>query len=171
MRLGGPGRASTRIQEAGFSGDSGPEAAGRGAGAIVEGVTPDEAIALTRAHIERQFPKVCTRCERRYESLAEYLLHTSHAGDPQSYDAELDRLEPTAPIGTFSLANCGCGGTMSIGSDGMSHLTYWRLMAWAWSETRRRGITFRELLAWVRSEIDRRVLSEVRIASRGAVEE
>lgn len=123
-------------------------------------MTADEAIELTRAHIERQFPRACTRCKRRYATLAQYVQETTHVGEPQSYDAELEQVQVAAPIGTIALANCACGGTMGISSEGMSLLTYWRLMAWGWTECRRRHITFSELLAWVRSEVDRRTLAD-----------
>jgi CTP:molybdopterin cytidylyltransferase MocA len=125
------------------------------------GVTADETIVLVRAHIERQFPKTCPNCGRVFGSLAEYLRVTRHVGEPVSYDAdhEEDQL-PREPLGTFSLANCPCGTTVSIGSDGMSLLTMWRLMRFARTETRRRGIPLTEFLAWVRDEIDRRVLAE-----------
>ena len=123
-------------------------------------MTFDEAVSLVRAHVEAQFPKACPQCARVFGSLPEYLRGTRHVGAPHSYDAELGDFTPEKPIGTHSIACCPCGTSMSIGSAGINPLTFSRLMTFAFSETRRRGMTVAELLAEVRDEIDRQVLAE-----------
>jgi hypothetical protein len=119
-----------------------------------------EEVRLTREHIEAQFPKACTACGRRFETLADYLRATRHAGLPVSYDADVGEWTPAEPIGVFALANCPCGTTLAITSRGMSLFTMWRLMLWARAESHCRGIGIRQLLGEVRSEIDRQVLAE-----------
>ena len=123
-------------------------------------MTSDEAIRLTRKHIEGQFPKTCTMCGARYENLAAYLRGTTHVGAPVSFDVAMGDLHPREPAGTFSLANCACGTTLSISSEGMSLVTLWRLLGWLYVEALRRRVTVGAVLKWVRAEIDRRVLSE-----------
>jgi len=123
-------------------------------------VTSADAIRLTRQHVERQFPKVCGACGQRFESLIEYLRLTTHVGDVASLDAQMGDWRPKRPAGTLSLANCRCGTTLAVGSDGMGLFTLWRLLHWAKGETKRRGVTLECVLTSVREEIDREVLAE-----------
>lgn len=123
-------------------------------------MTSEEAVALTRAHVESQFPKVCGKCGAVFADLREFLLKTRHLGDPISYDEELGDREPKKPYGIFSFANCACGTTVVVTSQGMSLATMWSLMAWAREEAGRRGQTWRQVVAWVREEIDKQVLAE-----------
>lgn len=99
-------------------------------------------------------------CGRVFGSLTEYVRVTSHVGQPVSYDAENDDWKPREPVGTFAVALCPCGTSLAIGSGGMRLTTLWRLMRFARTETRRRGITLRQYLALIRGEIDRQVLAE-----------
>ncbi|MFI5362027.1 MAG: hypothetical protein ACHQ49_08675 [Elusimicrobiota bacterium] len=122
-------------------------------------MTAEDAIRLTREHVERQFPKRCQACGAEFASLVDYLRRTKHVGDPASYDDESEP-RPRDPMGIFAFANCRCGSTLTITSEGMSLLTLWRLMGWARAESRRRGVGFGQVVAWVRDEIDRRVLAE-----------
>src|SRR5262245_42787645 len=78
-----------------------------------------EVVAVVRAHIETKFPKVCTKCGRTFASLKEYLQGTTHVGNPVSYDAEMKSWSPFKPVGTLSFANCPCGTTLAVSSDGM----------------------------------------------------
>jgi hypothetical protein len=128
-------------------------------------VTADNAIRMTRAHIEGQFPKTCPSCQKVFATLADYLLETRHVGAPISYDADAGNWAPTEPVGTVSLANCSCGSTLVIDSDSMGLWTMWRLMRWARHESRRRGITVGQLLTWVRAQIDEQVLGGRRAGS------
>ena len=118
----------------------------------------DEAVRLTREHIERQFPKICTQCGRTFASLGEYIRDTERVGDPVSYDAERKVWKPRRPVGTLAFANCSCGTTLTVSSRGMELRTLWRIMWWARAECRRRGQTFGQILAWMRAELRRQVL-------------
>ncbi|MGW8370225.1 MAG: hypothetical protein ACWGPN_16295 [Gammaproteobacteria bacterium] len=120
----------------------------------------DDVVTIVRAHIERKFPMTCSKCGRRFASLRDYLLNTTHVGSPVSYDAELTDWRPRLPIGTMSFANCRCGTTLSISSQGMGLMAMWRLLRWARKESLQRNISTRELLDGVRSKIDRQVLAE-----------
>ena len=117
-----------------------------------------DVVAVVRAHIETKFPKVCSKCGQTFASLKEYLQRTTHVGDPVSYDAELKKWRPWKPVGTLSFANCPCGTTLAISSDGMGVMVMWRLLRWARIESARRKISVRQLLDEVRKEIDRQVL-------------
>ena len=119
-----------------------------------------DVVAVVRAHIEAKFPKSCSKCGRTYSSLKEYLQCTTHVGNPVSYDADLKRWRPRNPVGTLSFANCGCGTTLAISSDGMGVILMWRLLLWAKKESARRNISVGELLYGVREKIVRQVLGQ-----------
>ena len=123
-------------------------------------MTETEFIRIVRRHLDRQFPKRCSKCGVVYEDLADYLRNTTHAGPPVSYDAEIGIWTPSAPIGTISIANCKCGTSLSVDSEGIGLWSMIRMLHWARRETRRRGISIRQLLEEIRSKIDEQVLSE-----------
>ena len=76
------------------------------------------------------------------------------------YDADRGDWLPMQPIGTVTFANCPCGTTLALSSAGMPLPRLWRLLNWARTETKRRGLTPRELLNCLRDEICKQVLSE-----------
>jgi signal transduction histidine kinase len=117
------------------------------------------AAELTRRHLESLFPKRCAKCGRVFADLREYLRDTRHVGSPVSYDAADGDWRPLRPVGTMSLANCACGSTLALGSEGMGLRTVWRLMAFARRETKRRGVPVAQVLEELRREVDRQVLS------------
>ena len=116
-------------------------------------LTEAEVIRIMREHLEGLFPKVCTNCKRRFANLREYLLVTKHLGSSISYDAEAGDWTPVRPVGTLTFANCPCGTTLALSSNGMPLLRLWSLLNWARIETKRRGLTPRELLDYLRDEI------------------
>jgi len=120
----------------------------------------DKVVKIIRHFIEKQFPKECSCCKRRFMTLKEYLQVTTHLGKPISYDADLGEWQPKKPLGTHSFSNCPCGNTLTIGSDGMGVFTMLQLLLWARGETRKRGISTRDLLAHVREKIDKQVLAK-----------
>jgi hypothetical protein len=122
-------------------------------------VTLETAVALSRAHLESLFPRNCSKCGRLFPSLADYLRNTIHVDAPISYDAVSAEV-PAVPVGTMSFANCACGTTLSLGSEGMPVETIVRLMVWARAEIERRGVTIRDVLIELRDEIDRCVLAD-----------
>jgi hypothetical protein len=124
-------------------------------------VTFEEAVQLSRAHVDRKFPKTCGMCRRVFSTLPEYIRGTRHVGQPVSYDAALNDWKPTQPIGTYAIALCTCGTSMSIDTSGMSLVTLWRLMRFARVESWRTGGTVSGFLARLRTEIERQALAEV----------
>ena len=123
-------------------------------------MTEAEVIRAMRGHLEGQFPKVCPACHRRFAALREYLLTTEHIGPAISYDVELGDWTPLRQLGTLTYANCPCGTTLALSSQGMPLSQLWPLLNWARLETKRRGLSPQELLNYLRDEICKQVLAE-----------
>ena len=123
-------------------------------------MTEAEVIQIMRKHVEGLFPKVCPNCHRRFATLREYVQATQPLGATISYDAEMEDWKPMEPVGTSAMANCPCGTTLTLSSEGMSLIQMWRLLNWARVETKRRGMSQEELLNCVRLEIRQQVLAE-----------
>jgi hypothetical protein len=121
-------------------------------------VTEAEVISAMRKHLEGLFPKECPNCQRRFATLREYLQNTTHLGPAMPYDADLGNWNPLEPVGTVTYANCPCGTTLALSSEGMPLFQLWRLLNWARVETQRRGMTPQELLGHLRDEICKQVL-------------
>jgi len=115
---------------------------------------------LTRKYIESQFPRTCSNCGRTFQTLFDYLIKTRHLGDPIAYDEDALKVDGQNLTGVVSYANCVCGSTLTITSQAMDFLTYWRLMFWAKMESRKHKITISKLLRQVRKDIDDQVLSK-----------
>ena len=122
-------------------------------------MTEADVIRAMREHLEGLFPKTCPNCQRTYATLREYLQLTTFQGLPVPYDAMAGDWQPTKPVGTITLANCPCGSTLALSSQGMPLLHLWRLLHWAKTETKRRGISPQELLTHLRTEICKQVLA------------
>jgi hypothetical protein len=75
------------------------------------------------------------------------------------YDADDGDWNPVHPIGTITYANCRCGTTLALSSNGMPLRRLWILLNWARVETKKRGMTPQELLNYLRVEITRQVLA------------
>ena len=122
-------------------------------------MTEAEVVRIMREHLEGLFPKVCAACKRRYTTLQEYLLNTDQVGPAIPYDVEMGEWSPLHPLGTATFANCRCGNTLALTSDGMPLIQLWSLLNWARHETKRRGLTPQELLNHLRDEITKQVLA------------
>jgi hypothetical protein len=123
-------------------------------------MTEDQVVNIIRTNVEQQFPKDCSCCGFRFNSLTEYLLNTTHVGDPHSYDAELENWRPKNPFGTYSFSDCKCGNTLVLGSSRMKVATMLRLLWWAREEVSRRDVSVDEILNDLRRKVDNQVLSE-----------
>jgi hypothetical protein len=128
-------------------------------------LSDQEVISIVRRHIESKFPKDCATCGRRYDSLANYLLETTHLGDPVAGDDPFRGTRPSRLVGAISYASCSCGSTLAISSSGLDLMTMWRLLQWAGANMSRRGVSMGELLRDVRRRIDEEVLSEFRAST------
>jgi hypothetical protein len=123
-------------------------------------MTDTEAVGIIRKHVEGLFPKECPNCHRHFVSLREYILATQPIGSTISHDAEAGDWKPAEPLGTTAMANCPCGSTLTISSEGISVFQMWRLLHWARFATKRRNVSFQQLLGQVREEIRQQVMAE-----------
>ena len=120
----------------------------------------DEIIGMTREHFEGLFPKVCLNCGRRFETLREYILETRRIGMTICHDAESGDWETTQPLGGVALANCSCGTTMALTTDGMPLSQIHLALKWIKEESQQRGLNPNDLLDYIRSEVRKRVLND-----------
>lgn len=119
-----------------------------------------EVVTAIRRHLEGLFPLSCPLCQKLFHTFREYLQNTEHQGDAIPYDAELGHWQPLRPVGTVSLANCRCGNTLVLSSEGMPLTKLWRLLNWVRIETKKRNQTPRELLNYLRDVLCAQVLGE-----------
>ena len=95
-------------------------------------MTEAEVVRIMREHLEGLFPKVCATCYRRFATLREYLLTTTHLGPAIPYDVELGDWKPLRPLGTMTYANCPCGSNTNErvdyrgGGGKPKHIKSWR---------------------------------------------
>ena len=122
-------------------------------------MTEIDVIRVVRAHLESQFPKVCSNCNLRFATFRDYLLATKPVGSAFSYDAAMGDWNPTDPAGGGACVNCACGNTLILTSAGMPLFRLWALMNWARIETKKRNQTLEELLNYLRKEIDHQALT------------
>jgi hypothetical protein len=120
----------------------------------------DEIIQIMREHFEGLFPKVCNNCGRYFETLREYILDTKRLGGTISFDAEAADWETTQPIGGVALANCPCGTTLALTTEGMSLSKIHLVLKWIRVESERRGLSPMELLGYLRDEVRKQVLAD-----------
>ena len=123
-------------------------------------------VDLVRAYVEQHYPRLCPCCGRRYEDAADFLANTRQLGFPVSCDAELDDWQPRHPIGTLSFSNCGCGTTLSVGSQGLPVRTMWALLAWMARSVHMRGMRPKEVLDELRHDVDVALIGEAATARR-----
>ncbi|MGA2246864.1 MAG: hypothetical protein ABSH48_17870 [Verrucomicrobiota bacterium] len=123
-------------------------------------MTEADVIREMREYLESLFPRNCPNCQRRFESLREYLQITTHQGLPIPYDVQAGDWQPSKPVGTVTMSNCPCGTTLALSSNELRLPRLWRLLNWARTETRRRNLTPQELLTHLRDEICKQVLGE-----------
>jgi hypothetical protein len=123
-------------------------------------MTETEVIRTLREHFESLFPKVCPNCNRRFATLREYIAITKRIGLPRSYDAELGDWNTVQPIGSVAQANCPCGSTLALSTEGLPLPQRLVLLNWVRLETQRQGIGPSALLEHLRDEVREQVLAE-----------
>ncbi len=123
-------------------------------------MTETEVVKILREHFEGLFPKVCHNCNRSFTTLREYILITRILGQSISYDSELGDWNTVRPIGSVAMANCPCGTTLALGTEGMLLPRRLLLLDWVRIETQQRGLSTSELLDHLRNEIRKQVLAE-----------
>jgi hypothetical protein len=117
-----------------------------------------EVVHVTWQHIKGLFPKTCPNCHRVFATYREYLLNSKPIGLPVSYDLEFGEWRPDQSAGNLSLANCKCGTTLSLSSDGMPRQQLWRVLYWIKLEAERRHIKVSEVLAELRLNVRKQEL-------------
>jgi hypothetical protein len=123
-------------------------------------MTEEDVIQRNYEHFSGLFPKSCHACGRSYASLRDYVLMTSPHGPVIPYDLELRELQPTDPMGTMALANCSCGSTMALTTQGQPTPLIQETLDWIRMESKKRGISGRQILAEVRNKIRQRAMAE-----------
>ncbi|MGV8075223.1 MAG: hypothetical protein AB2L11_11780 [Syntrophobacteraceae bacterium] len=123
-------------------------------------MTDEDIIQMMREHFEGLFPKHCTNCGRYFTTLREYILATKRIGATISYDAELGDWETKQPLGAVALANCSCGNTLALTTEGLPLPKIHTVLKWVRIETERRGVSSEELIGYVRDEIRKRALND-----------
>jgi hypothetical protein len=119
-----------------------------------------EIVTTLRAHFESLFPKRCPVCKRVYPALAAYIRTTKQLGPTISYDVSLHDWKPTHPLGTFAHANCPCGNTLCVCTEGMGVAAIQGLLSWLSQEKQLRNADPELLLEHLRNEIRLQVLAE-----------
>ena len=121
-------------------------------------MTDDEVIRISFEHFAGLFPKTCPRCRRCFATFREYVLATKPVGVAISYEAELAAWKTEQPLGAFALANCPCGSTLAVTTEGMPLPKIHLMLEWIRVETERRGVSSSDLLEYVRDEVRKRAL-------------
>jgi hypothetical protein len=114
-------------------------------------MTEAEVMKTLISHVEGFFPKVCPTCQRRFMTLNEYVSTASPVGPYVSYDVESDRSTPM--IGTLALANCPCGNTLSLSTDGLPLEMRTRLLEWVRAQATSRGMSHTAVLSDLRRKM------------------
>jgi hypothetical protein len=123
-------------------------------------MTEREVVEIIRKHFESLFPKTCNNCGRTFGTLRAYILTTERRGAARSHDADLGEWDTNAPLGSQALANCPCGSTLALSTDGMVLSQRQALLGWVKDETERRGVSPTELLEYLRDQLRRQILAE-----------
>lgn len=114
-------------------------------------MTEAEVAQTILRHAEGFFPKTCPTCRRSFPNLREYVMATSPVGPYVSYDVESSRSTPA--IGTLALANCPCGNTLSLTTDGLPLDVRSRLLEWVRAEAARRNTSHTAVLTELRMKM------------------
>ncbi len=121
--------------------------------------TESEVVEIILRYLEGLFPRHCSKCQRRFTTLREYLLTTEQLGSAVSYDLEIGDWAPANPLGTLTFANCPCGNTLALSSENMRLSVLLDLYGWARVETQKRNQTPHQLLNYLREQVWKRALS------------
>ena len=121
-------------------------------------MTEDDVIRILCEYFESLFPKVCPNCNRCFATLREYIETTKRIGPSRSYDADMGNWDTERPIGSIALANCPCGSTLALTTEGMPLPIRLELLKWVRIETKGRGVNPSELLEYLRGEVRKRTL-------------
>jgi hypothetical protein len=122
-------------------------------------LTEAEVVRMTYEHIRGLFPRNCAHCGQTFATYQEYVQKTTPIGEPVSYDIELDDWQPAETTGNFSFANCHCGNTIALNSQGMPLTQIWQVLNWVKEESEQRGVPASEILHHLREAVRQRGLA------------
>ncbi len=131
-----------------------------GSGGSHSSVTEGEIIRLMHAHFAGLFPRACPKCRRHFATLRDYILNTERIGGTISYDAELGEWTPRRPMGAVALANCACGNTLALSTEGLPLAQIHQMLAWVKAETERSGASAKDVIGRVRDAVRRQALAD-----------
>ena len=60
-------------------------------------LSEERVVDIIKVAAVRFFPKICSCCGRRFNSMKEYLESTAHLSQPRSYDADMQDWQPKKP--------------------------------------------------------------------------
>jgi hypothetical protein len=123
-------------------------------------MTEADVIRAVRQYVEGLFPRSCPTCGRHFATLRDYILATKPIGPALSYDVELGDWDTQQPLGVIACANCPCGSTLAVTTEGMPVTKHLALFAWLRIELQRRGPNAELFLDYLRQRIRRQVLAE-----------
>jgi len=115
-------------------------------------------IKTLRTSLEKLFPKKCTNCCKQFATIKEFLLNTSHVGEPIFYDLRYGDRVHCPPFGIVRMFNCVCGTTLSLRIHELSVATFIQLQGWIDRESKRQGVSTDQIMAQIRVKIDDMVL-------------
>jgi len=81
-------------------------------------------------------------------------------GNTIAYDADAGDWKAPEPMGIFALANCTCGNTLSLSSNGMPLETFHAVLEWLRVESDLRRVTPVALMEHVRNQIRKLALAD-----------
>jgi hypothetical protein len=116
-------------------------------------MTIEEVIRVNYEYLVARFPKRCTNCGRTFATLHQYVGETTRIGEAMSFDAELGDWRAPHPLGTLALANCSCGNTIGLTTEGIPLARIHAMLEWLRGETERRGVTASNVLDQVRDGV------------------
>lgn len=120
----------------------------------ISSLTEPDVLRLIRAHVEGCFPKTCSNCQKVYPTYREYLLSTERVGVPMSYDIEMGNWWPASSHGNIAFANCSCGNTLAITSQGMPLGQIWQILHWVKTEAKLRDVKTQDVICYIRDVVE-----------------
>lgn len=117
-------------------------------------------IEALKTALEGMFPKICTKCGRRFSTFKEFLLNTSHLGEPIFYDAVSGNTVHCPPYGIVAMFNCSCDTTLAVRITEFP-VTINSLLRWINSDAMKQGVSVDQIMAQIREKVDNKVLADI----------
>jgi len=135
---------------------------------INQGLDEAEVIDVLLEYYESLFPKRCHNCGHHFESLGDYVRHTTQLGSSQSFDADNDDRDTRSPIGSSAMSNCPCGSTLALTTDDLDMDTRLQILDWVHRVVEAQGVTPTEVLDDIRLKIRELALERLNASDRNA---